>query len=213
MFQTRLIRLSGLALVVGGLLFAIGNLLHPLEHSEEAHHAATWVTAHVTFMVGMIGMLLGLPMLYARQAERSGWLGLIGYTAFFVGIVATITGSWFEAFVVPQIDHAAADAIETGDAARFNLPGGLLFMFGQVLFGIATYRARHYSRAAALVIVASGIFLLPASAMTGKVGGAMLIGGTAVLGFALAYLGWTLLGLRAGQPATEDRTAIAPSVS
>lgn len=213
MFQTRLIRLSGLALVIGGVLFAIGNLLHPLEHSEDAHHAATWVMAHVTFMVGMIGLLLGLPMLYARQAERAGWLGLIGFIAFFAGIATTLGGSWFEAFAVPHLDEATIDAIETGDAVRFNLPGGMLFMLGQVLFGIATYRARHYSRAAALVIVASGVLLLPASAMTGEVGGAMLIGGTAALGFALAYLGWTLLGLRAGQAATDDRPAIAQPVT
>ena len=59
--QSRLQKLGGLALVIGGLLFTIGNLLHPTEHSAKAHEAATWTAADVIFMAGMIGILLGLP--------------------------------------------------------------------------------------------------------------------------------------------------------
>jgi hypothetical protein len=33
--------LQGLAVTAGGVLFAVGNALHPLEHREEAHLAAT----------------------------------------------------------------------------------------------------------------------------------------------------------------------------
>ncbi|UGT39552.1 hypothetical protein LTV02_26265 [Nocardia yamanashiensis] len=53
------------ALIAGGVLFAIGNGLHPLEHSETAEHAPTWVAAHLTFSAGAVLMAVGLPLVTA----------------------------------------------------------------------------------------------------------------------------------------------------
>jgi hypothetical protein len=44
------------SLGVGGFLFSLGNLLHPLQHSDAAYHAMTWGAAHlVVFAVAALG--------------------------------------------------------------------------------------------------------------------------------------------------------------
>jgi len=213
--QSTLQRLSGFALIAGGLLFAIGNLLHPTEHSPSAHESATWTVAHLTFMLGMLGILLGLPALYARQSERIGMLGLIGYTAFFVGVGWTLGGSWFEAFAIPDLDEVSIHAVEHGTGVPYNVAGGMLFILGQIAFGYALFRTRTYPRPASLAIVVSGAVLLPASGVTGPVGGVFLIACTAVLGFALAYLGRCLLILdrQVTEPAESLVGAASQSVA
>lgn len=211
--QFTLQRLGGAALLVGGVLFSIGNLLHPTEHSAEAHEAATWTAAHVTFMIGMLGILLGLPALYVRVAQRTGLLGLIGYTAFFLGVAWTLGGSWFEAFGIPALDEAAIHDVEHGPGVPYNIVGALLFVLGQIAFGVALYRARVQPRAAALAMVASGLALLPASGFTGPVAGAFLIACTAILGISLAAFGRVLLAPEQTPSELGDAVVQAPSQS
>ncbi len=210
MSQQTLQRLSGVALLVGGLLFAIGNLLHPIDPSpSKAHASATWMAAHVTFMVGMLGILLGLPTLYTRQAERAGLLGLLGFIAFFLGIASNLTRVWFEAYAVPMLDETAIEAVETGPGVPFMVAGGLLFLAGQIAFGIATYRARVYPPAAALVLIGSGVVLPLALGMTGTVMGLLISAAAAVLGVTLAVLGGVLL-ISAGVSSPEHRPYGSP---
>ncbi|MET7774158.1 hypothetical protein [Nocardia sp. NPDC005366] len=61
------IRWRAYALITGGVLFAVGNALHPLEHSEAAEQASTWVAAHLTFTVGAVLLAVGLGVV------TSGW--------------------------------------------------------------------------------------------------------------------------------------------
>ena len=207
----RLLRLSGAVLVLGGILFAIGNLLHPTTHSPAAYASPLWTEAHVTFMVGMIGILLGLPALYATSAERTGWLGLIGFIAFFAGVAYTLGGSWFEAFGVPELDDAAIHTVEHGVAVPFNIVGALLFLSGQIAFGIALYRARVAPRVACGLMILTGIALLPASGLSGEAAGMTIIATTAILGLSLALLGAALYKSAAGAPALDEAVAPAPA--
>lgn len=63
------IRWRAYALIAGGVLFAVGNALHPLEHSEAAEQASTWAAAHLTFTVGAVLLAVGLGVV------TSGWTG------------------------------------------------------------------------------------------------------------------------------------------
>jgi hypothetical protein len=207
------LRLSGLALLLGGLLFAIGNLLHPTTHSPSAHEAATWQAAHVTFIVGMIGILLGLPGLYAHRAHKLGILGLVGYVAFFAGVAATLGSSWFEAFGVTALDEPAIHAVEHGSGVVFNVIGGLLFVGGQILLGVAFYRSRAVTRLAALIMVGAGIVLfVPVGGAESASAGVLTIASTAALGLALAVLGGEVVRDATTSP-REAFSATAPSSS
>jgi hypothetical protein len=185
-----LYRLSGVALLIGGILFAIGNLLHPTTHSPSAHGAATWQAAHVTFMVGMIGILLGLPGLYGHLAHKLGRLGLAGYVAFFAGMAATLGSSWFEAFGVTSLDEPSIHAVEHGSGVAFNILFGLLFVGGQMVLGFVFYRSRVVARLAALALVGSAIVLLvPVGGAESESAGILTIASTAALGIAFACIG------------------------
>jgi hypothetical protein len=64
-------------MVTGGVLFAVGNLLHPLQHNDTAHEYPTWVAAHVVFAIGAILIAASMTVLTRRFAASrtasSGW--------------------------------------------------------------------------------------------------------------------------------------------
>ena len=101
--------------------------------------------------------LLGMAGLYARQAKKIGWLGLIGYVLFSLWLVLIMGFSFVEAFILPRLATtdpkfvAAWMGMLVGPASKVYLgalPGlwtltAPIYILGGVLFGIATFRARH----------------------------------------------------------------------
>ena len=57
-----------MALIAGGVLFAVGNALHPLRHDAAALEAPTWLASHLVFGVGSLLMAAGLGALTQRMA-------------------------------------------------------------------------------------------------------------------------------------------------
>ena len=58
-----------ISLFVGGIMFAVGNMLHPLEHKDAAYESATWEAAHLTIFFSLPLLVLGLPYLHRRLAD------------------------------------------------------------------------------------------------------------------------------------------------
>jgi hypothetical protein len=62
------------SLVGGGVLFAVGNALHPLEHNDAAFGSPTWEAAHLLILASIPLLVLGLPvvhrMLRGRVSDR-----------------------------------------------------------------------------------------------------------------------------------------------
>jgi hypothetical protein len=147
---TRFTRWSGLASMLGGLLFAIGIALHPLRHGE-AVNASPYSAIHVLGAFGLMLILLGLVGLYVRQAEQLGTPGLLSFIVAFIGNVLTFGGLLSEGFLWPAIGLYDPAAVHNFDpnavAARGSslLPliffvGLALFALGYSLFGHATMR-------------------------------------------------------------------------
>ena len=59
------------SLFLGGIMFAVGNMLHPLEHKDAAYESATWEAAHLTIFFSLPLLVLGLPYLQRRLAART----------------------------------------------------------------------------------------------------------------------------------------------
>jgi hypothetical protein len=208
MSSTMLARLSGFALVAGGLLFAVGNLLHPLDHSVESQAKGTWEAAHIIFTIGAMILVMGLPALFQRQAERAGKLGLVAFVFLTLGLLGTvIPGGFFEAFVVNEVGESGKEAVEDGAGGAFLGIFGLIYMVGTLLFGIATYRARVFPRVAGAAIAVSAVWLFAVGAGESKMAGAAIIAGTAVWGLAFAWLGTVLGGFLTpgGAQASSDQ--------
>src|SRR5512141_3184319 len=73
-----LMRLAGVSAMLAGLCFIVIGIFHPL-NVPEAVVTTTWVNIHIVAVsMGFFG-LFGMAGLYARQSEKSGWLGLTGF--------------------------------------------------------------------------------------------------------------------------------------
>ena len=79
MTPSALVRASGLATIVGGLLFVLFPLLHP-DHTAAGYTSWIWVPAHMAPNVGAILVLFGLVGLLTRQLEKAGLFGVIAFT-------------------------------------------------------------------------------------------------------------------------------------
>jgi hypothetical protein len=191
-----LIRASGIATIVGGVFFALFPLLHP-DHTEAGFTSWAWVPIHLMPNIGAILVLFGLVGLLARQLERAGWLGLIGFLVAFIGTASFVMGTMIEAFMIPFMG-LQNPAFEEGPP-----PPGIgeafmvittLFAVGYLILGLATYRARVLpsSVGALLVIGALAMMFAEQLAMVIGAGDALWVLGPVLLGAGLASLGWSL---------------------
>ncbi len=69
-----LIRWAGLAAMVAGLCYVLVGMFHPLNVFSSVT-TTRWAIVHVLASAMCFFGILGMAGLYARQAEKSGWLG------------------------------------------------------------------------------------------------------------------------------------------
>ncbi|HEU5327048.1 MAG: hypothetical protein ACTHNK_10030 [Thermomicrobiales bacterium] len=198
---TNLIRWTGLAALVAGIIFAAIQPIHPPDVVASVTTSAWAVITPLKWAMCLL-FLLGIAGLYARQVEESGWLGLAG--ALLLGLSWGLqTGFVFaEAFVAPPLAAVSpgfVDAIvgisygHTGGFALGALPAlysvmGVLYMLGGLVFGLATFRAGVLPRwPAGLLAVVSAV--TPAAALLPH-HLQRLVG--MPVGLALAWLGFAL---------------------
>ena len=76
-----LMRLAGLSAMLAGLSIVVMGMFHPANEFASVT-TPTWIIVHIfATSLGFFGVL-GLAGLYARQVEKAGWLGLIGFLLF-----------------------------------------------------------------------------------------------------------------------------------
>ena len=173
-----------LAVTAGGVLFAAGNALHPMGHSEAAHQAATWVAAHVTFGAGAVLVAAGAGALAARLAPSR--VATIGLAVLWVGLVLIPVGGYAEAYVAPAM-HSGFAAVEQA-TLWFSALAGAATLLGPLLITVGALRSRLLPAPVAVSLLA-----LPVG---GVLGGALpvegwgIIPGTVVFGLGIAAAGW-----------------------
>ncbi|HSK92820.1 MAG TPA: hypothetical protein VLA76_02035 [Candidatus Angelobacter sp.] len=203
-----LIRATGVAAILAGLLFVIIQPLHPDDVLASVTTDA-WAIIHYATLVMLALFVIGITGIYARQIERIGWIGLAGYIVLVVGLVLTAIGTAIEALVQPLV--AASDpgfvegmlAMVHGDPIQVDLGAIPLlwnaasagFLGGTLLFGFATFRAGILSRWASAVF-AVGLFAT--APLAGLLGTPRV--GAVPIGIGLAWLGWSLWADRRRSP-------------
>lgn len=182
------------ALIAGGVLFAIGNGLHPLEHSETAEHAPTWVAAHLTFSAGAVLMAIGLPLVTAgwqlAGGNRVTKVSTLAGALLYLGLTLAIpVGAYHEAFVAPRLSHHEQTAIEDA-ALPVNGPLAAAFLLGFLLLAACALAAPRplLGRPAAAVIILAVFAMAAAEALPGAEG-LWIIPGTIAVGLVLAASG------------------------
>lgn len=205
MSYSNLIRLGGLAAILGAALFIIADLIDLLTADFDASPSEFFTSfgfylTSALFLIGGPLVLLGLVGLYARRPEAMGVLGLTAFLGTFFGGVLAQGAIWSESFVQPVIAIGAPELLESEPPGVVMF--GILLSFalvnlGWILFGVAVLRARVYPRPAALLLIVGSLGgLLSLLAVGGPPSGVLSYLGTAfdILFFgAIAWMGFVLL--------------------
>ena len=221
-----LLRLAGISALLAGACYVFVGLLHP-PNIASAVTGTRWEAVHVVACAMSFFGLLGMAGLYARQATRASWVGLLGYVLFSLWLTLIMGFSFVEAFILPQVAHANPQFVVawmgmfTGPKGNFDL--GILptiwtltaplYMLGGLLFGVATFRAGILPRWAG-ALLALGTVLAPVAALLPNASQPK----TAIpVGIALGWLGYALWSERPVQPpevasAPEEMGAWGPTV-
>ncbi|MCF6510147.1 hypothetical protein E9549_22555 [Blastococcus sp. MG754426] len=173
------------ALVAGGVLFAVGNALHPLEHDEAAPEASTWVLSHLTFAVGALLIAAGLGVLARRF--RGSRTALAGLGTTWLGMVLMPASSVAEAYVRPLMGHEGYHAFEEA-AAGFAAVAGIATLLGPVLVAAVALRRRLLPPPVSIALVGMTLGLLVSPALPAE--GYGIIPGTVLFGLGMAAAGW-----------------------
>lgn len=188
MSSTTLYRLSGISLLIGGLLAALATV--PVFFTGEDPTSPIAATAALLRIIGDMLIVVGLPGVYSRQAQRAGLLGLIGFLSTLVYILITgVVNDTIEAVILPFLASAAPSLLKGSPPQGLLilfLVGGLLGLVGSVSLGVAMLRTTVLTRWVGLPLIVgvvlnlAGSFLLPAVGTTGTV---LFLLGLAWLGF------------------------------
>lgn len=166
---SNLIRAAGLSTVVTGTIFATILPIQPPDVFLSVNTSAFVTLTSFKTVMSIFG-LLGITGLYARQLEKTGWLGLAGYLLLTIYFALQMSFSLIEPTILPLLTGIAPTFVESTLAMRNGVAGSMnlgalktvyslasiLFLFGLLLFGIATFRARILPRWAGALLALSG---------------------------------------------------------
>jgi hypothetical protein len=213
-----LIRATGVAAMLAGALFVLVQVIHPAE-TVEAVAGDGWVPVHYLTIAMLSLFVIGVTGIYARQVEKVGWIGLIGFVALSFGLLLNIGGAFVEAFVEPLLAISSPDFVEAFNSMVMGTPydydlGALptmwaassaAFMAGTLILGIATLRAGVLSRWGAGVFAFGLVLGLPAASVIGNVRLAAV-----PISIGLVWLGYSLWSER--RAATPQKAPAPASV-
>ena len=209
-----LIRWAGLASMGAGILYITIQAIHPLDVFSSVTTPQWAITHYLSIVMDLLAML-GIAGLYARQVEKSGWLGLAGYLLFSGFWAFSMALHFIEAFISPVVANVAPKFVEgllgmvAGHASEINLGAlptvsdlliGLVgYVIGGILFGIATFRARVLPRwAGGLLAIGTLLPVLLSSVVHHPFDRLFAV----PVGLALAWLGYALFSERR-EPVSE----------
>jgi hypothetical protein len=150
MASSDLVRWGGLVGILAGVAWAVSGIVHfAMVYPEAGTGPSGSISdyliegAHAVAEAGMLGALLGLR---ARQAQRYGWLGAVGFTLAFLGsaLLCAIT----------VIAIITKDALGEAVLGTIFVSGVLGWLVGFPLLGIATLRARILPRWCGVLLIA-----------------------------------------------------------
>ena len=201
MTAANLIRQAGLSAMVAGSIFTVVGLIHP-PHLVSSLTTSMWIFVHLLTIVMAFFGLLGIAGIYARQVERAGWMGLAGSLLLSLWYVIVTGFTFFEAFILPLLASDSPKFAEsflgifTGSVGETSVGMlatlwtllGVVYILGNLLFGIATFRAGILSRWAA-GLLGLGAVSSPAFALVPQSFAPLA---AVPVGLGLAWLGYSL---------------------
>ena len=139
-----LFSLSAVAGVIAGVCIILGTVLNDLMKTNRG--------TIFNFLGALIG-LFGITGFYLWQRVEFGVFGLAAYVLVFIGFVLIACIDYMGAFIAPGFSDEEMARIHQGSAMMVKMICGLIFLVGEILFGIATFRASIFPRIATVLFM------------------------------------------------------------
>lgn len=219
MSRTAVYQIAAVALIVGAVLSAAGNLLAPQGDARSAIASAGYYPAGVAVLLGGLLVMASWAAVYLWQRAESGILGFAGMTAVLAaGMPLTVGFPLIQLLGLPwtATTSLSSKSLNAGPVSFtiFFAVASAVVSVGGVLFGVATIRARVFSRQLGIgfIVLAAASFVLGFLSLPGGGGIAMSWwwGTTGTFGVvaymvALAWYGIELFGRISGAPDKAGR--------
>jgi len=159
-----IIRIGAIGLVISGAALGYSYVSHPHHMTPDVIASNSWFVIHLLFALSLVLGLMGTTALYAPTAQRSGWVGMIGFSTLFIGMMMIFGLDYYEVFIAPYLavhypqvihDHGAGDAM--GMVAISFPTAGTLTVIGYAILAFAWMRVQVLPRTIALVMIISSI--------------------------------------------------------
>jgi hypothetical protein len=213
MSSSTLYRLSGLALVVGGVIAAVFNVISTVAFPSNSNGfdpkvvtGAPWQIVTLLTFIGGVLILLGFPGVYVRQAKETRVLGLIGFILLYLAVLmAGIIFEMITLLIMPYLATAAPKLLGSNSGPPaifvFFIAFGLSTTVGAILFSIAMLRAHVLPRMAAIMLlIAMVLNLVGFAPLPGLLGAILYTAGSVLFYLALASFGFALMSERIQAP-------------
>ena len=219
-----LTRWAGLAAMGTGILYIAIQAIHPLDVLSSVTTTRWAVVHYVSLVMDLLG-LLGITGIYARQVEKSGWLGLAGYLLFSLFWALDVAFHFIEAFVEPamateapkfvagllgMVNGAPSEMSLGAIPVVYALDGIVGYVLGGLLFGIATFRAGILPRWAGGLLALGAILPLLLSSVVHHPYDRLF---AVPVGFAIAWMGYALWSERRERTSEAVPGRASPQIS
>lgn len=176
MTGARLVRTSGMLLVIGGLLLGAMNVATSVVFAGDTAaqtKAALWTPLFALVAVGTMLVLFGAPALYSRIAGAGGWMAQAGLVLVAVaGLGLGFFGNLDQALILPWV--ASNDPAMLGSASPtpaaltgFYLVTAIIELLGVVGLSVPLLRGRLQPRWAGGALVLAAVFGILSSVTNG----------------------------------------------
>ncbi len=151
MSSATLYRLSGIALLIGGGITALGTLVQMFLTEDIV--SPLWIPVAACLFIGTLLMQIGFPAVYVRQMKRAGTFGLLGFILLFCGLAQFGIGFRFFDLVILPWFGKSADLNPPLTFILYSLSATVLLFVGTLLFGIAQLRAGVLSKGPIILLL------------------------------------------------------------
>ena len=179
-----LYQLSAAASGLAGICIILGTLLQDLLKNKKG--------AFFNFLGALIG-LFGVTGVYLWQRAESGAFGLVAYLVVFLGLALIACTDFSGSFVYPNLSEDQVAQLGKSPAMIAIYISFLIFLVGEILFGISTIRAGVFPTAPTILFMI-GFFLTIARAAYPKI----TFVGLTMSGCGLIWWGVSLWSLAVG---------------
>ena len=140
MSTSTLYRLSALAALLSGFCITVGKLLIVLPNPLAGEV--------FDFFAPLFGLsaILGI---YLWQRERSGRFGGVAFIVVFTGLALIVSLDYAGAFILPHLTEDTVTELLDSPAGLVYGLSAIIFLVGEILFGISVIRAGVFSKIAA----------------------------------------------------------------